>query len=147
MRLLPVSIATGLALTCVHTGGAGEPPVGHSTPLAEAVKALNAKAAKDIIGKGQPPLTEQEVVASIRIWRGKRPASDEVFQVFQAIAETRRLPKGAKFRYFAVCTGHRGFNFVVWWVNLRIPTGERTGYSHRIRSRMISSCPVSMLPP
>src|SRR4051794_11582765 len=71
------------------------------TSLADAVKAFNAEAATDPIGKDQSPLTEDEVIASIRGWiRKEHPISDEDYKVFQEIAEKRQFPEGAYLRRF-----------------------------------------------
>jgi hypothetical protein len=114
------------------------------TSLKKAVEAFNAKAATDSIGKDQPPLTEDEVIASIRGWIRKRnPISDEGYKVYQEIAEKRELPEGV---YLSPLTGWHGYNdmhFDVWWIDLHIPMGERKGYSYRIRERMIRSRPLT----
>jgi hypothetical protein len=112
--------------------------------LADAVKAFNALATKNDIGKDQPALTEAEVVAAIRGWIRNQtpPATDEVYEAFQKIAETGQLPKGAKFSYTTGWIGYRGYDFDVWWVDLSIMTGEDKGYTYRIRDRKINSRPT-----
>jgi len=113
--------------------------------LRDAVQEFNAKAINDPIGKDQPALTEDEVVASIRGWiRAHTPGvSDEVYDEFQKVAETGKLPKGAKLTSTTSWLGYRGFHFDVWWVDLTISTGEKTGYTFRIRDQKIRSRPVN----
>jgi hypothetical protein len=63
--------------------------------LADAVKDFNQRAQRDAIGKDQPALTEDEVVAAIRGWvRKEVPAPDAVYQTYQTIADTKMLPEG-----------------------------------------------------
>lgn len=65
--------------------------------LRAGVMILNAKARKDSVGKTQPALTEEEVVAAIRGWIPEHTpdVNEEVYSRFQKIAETRRLPEGS----------------------------------------------------
>src|SRR5688500_5611643 len=71
------------------------------TPLKAAVENFNQKARMNLIGKTQPPLTEDEVVAAIRGWIPKHTpgVTDEVFDLFQEIAESRELPDGAELSF------------------------------------------------
>jgi hypothetical protein len=65
-----------------------------STPLANAVEEFNQRANNDDIGKWQEPLTVEEVIAAIRLWdRKQTPASDQVYDTCQEIAESRLLPE------------------------------------------------------
>ena len=74
--------------------------------LPEAVKGFNRRAQEDATGKTQPPLTEDEVVAAIRGWdREEEPVTDDVYQAYQAIAETRKLPEGATLNFITRCWG------------------------------------------
>ena len=112
-----------------------------SLPLVDAIKAFNARAVDDPVGKDQPPLTEQEVLAAIRWWaieRKNAPVSDAQFAEFQRIVETRQLPAGTMFE---VLRGYRPSlerEFAVWSVRIRMPHGLGS-YAYRIRERMISS--------
>lgn len=118
-----------------------------TTSLGSAVEAFNELASEDAIGKHQPPLTEDEVIASIRGWIRDQapPVSDHVYAIYQKIAETRRLPEGATLDYITAWSGFGGYNFTVWWVDLDIMTDERPGYTYRIRDRKIRSRPVSQI--
>jgi thiol-disulfide isomerase/thioredoxin len=75
------------------------------TPLDQAVEALNRKieefskthaAATEKSGRPKtavPPLTVEEVVATIRNWdRTKKPVADESYRIYDKVAKTRILP-------------------------------------------------------
>ena len=110
--------------------------------LAEAVKRFNRRAQKDAAGKTQPPLTEDEVVAAIRWWdREEEPVTDDVYQAYQAIAATRKLPASAALYFITRCTGPNGDEVDVWWINLEI-TGPDTGYGFRVRHQMLRYRPA-----
>ncbi len=112
--------------------------------LADAVAQFNPQAAQDAIGKDQPPLTEDEVIASIRgISRENTPMTDDVYNAFQKILVTGMLPARAKLEFTTGWSGHNGFYFTVWWADLTIMTGEGTGYTYRLRDRKISSHPLT----
>jgi len=85
--------------------------------LADAVDEFNRYAQFDPIGKTRPPLTEDEVVAAIRGWKWTRkehPVTEPVFQTFQTIAETRKLPPGAGLQSCSGWdTGPQGYKFEV----------------------------------
>ncbi len=109
--------------------------------LSDAVDQFNQRVQSHEIGKNQPKLTEQEVIAAIRGWIPERHpnATDEVVAVYQKIAETGELPPGAELSFCPSWNGYRGYVFTVWWVDLSIRTGEKTGYGFRIRDQKISS--------
>lgn len=112
-----------------------------SNSLKAAVAEFNKKSSSHSIGKTQPPLTEAEVVAAIRGWIPKTTpgVTDEVFEQFQEIAESETLPDGAELSFCPGWRGYRGFHFTVWWIDLSIKTGEKTGYTFRIRDQKIAS--------
>ena len=63
---------------------------GQETTLAQAVREFNEKAKENPVGKSQPVLTEDEVVAAIRGWiRDRITAKDDVYGAYQKIAHTR----------------------------------------------------------
>jgi hypothetical protein len=145
MRLFPVVVVVGFLALAVCNFAADEPRAESSTSLADAVTAFNILAQNRPNGRDQAPLTEDEVVAAIRGWVRDTtpPATDATYDEFQKIAETRRLPKGAKFVPTDGWNGYRGFRFEVWWVDFEIPVGEKSHYNFRIRSRTISSRPLT----
>jgi hypothetical protein len=92
------------------------------------------------MGKDQPRLTEEEVIAAIRY--EKRPpnsvVSDELFASFKRIAETRTVPATAEFETL------RGYEnaatvFEVWSVRIRVYRPDRSSYAFIIRERMLRS--------
>lgn len=109
--------------------------------IATAVELFNIQAKGDPIGKTQQSLTEEEVVAAIRAWTPSESdrVDDDVYDAFQQIAESRWLPEGSQLSYKTKWLGHRGYSFDVWWIDLSIMTGERTGYVFRIRDQKIAS--------
>jgi hypothetical protein len=124
----------------------GSPLTGDEKPmevtLADAVKEFNRRAQDDATGKTQPALTEDEVVAAIRLWdREEEPVTDDIYKAYQAIADTKKLPEGATLYFITKCLNPpRGHEFDVWWINLEIETGG--GYAFRVRHQMLRSRPV-----
>jgi hypothetical protein len=108
--------------------------------LKAAVEDFNRKTPQPI-GKPQPPLTEDEVIAAIRGWVPEHTPglTNDIYNRFQEIAETRKLPKDASLSKCSGWIGYRGFRFEVWWIDLSIKTGEKTFYTFRIRDQKISS--------
>jgi hypothetical protein len=125
------------------TLAAGAARAADGTPLADAVKAFNASAAEHPVGKQQPALTEDEVVAALRGWvRERVEAPDEVYRAFQRIADRRRLPQGASLSVISSWTGFHGYDFEVWWIDLSLRTGPNTFSTFRIRERKLSCRPA-----
>jgi hypothetical protein len=112
-----------------------------SNSLELAVERFNTEACTHHVGKSQLPLTEAEVIAAIRGWNPKRTpgVTDDVYNRFQDIAESRVLPEGARLSHCSSWSGYRGFHFKVWWIDLTIKTSETSGYTFRIRDQKISS--------
>jgi histidinol phosphatase-like PHP family hydrolase len=112
-----------------------------STTVQVAVEGFNAEARTHHVGKSQPPLTEAEVIAAIRGWIPKTTpgVTDDVYNRFQDIAESRVLPEGARLSHCSSWGPYRGFDFKVWWIDLSIKTSETGGYTFRIRDQKISS--------
>jgi hypothetical protein len=93
------------------------------------------------LARGEAPLTAEEVVAAIRGWiPAQHPVEDETLKKFRQIADSEVLPPGSSLHFTRgwVYEGHR---FDVWWVDLSLPTGEKTAYAYRIRSRLFRSGP------
>lgn len=127
------------------SGFASQVSEGNPQSLTKAVESFNGKASSNSIGKTQPPLTDDEVIAAIRGWIPKHTpgVADVTYERFQEIAATGTLPDDAKLTFTTSWTGYRGFQFQVWWVDLSIKldpekTGVR-GYTFRIRNQKISS--------
>jgi hypothetical protein len=117
---------------------------GNTSMLAEAVKEFNERAQKDATGKDQPALTEDEVVAAIRGWiRERVPATDEVYKVYQTIADTKKPPEGAILTFTTRWSGFNNHEFDVWWIDLSIKTGADTGYTFRVRDQKLRCRPLA----
>lgn len=123
-----------------------------ATPLEEAVRQFNAMTASQKIGKDEPPLTVDEVVAAIRGWiPSEIPVQPEILKIYQEIAESRILPPGAELRATIRWIGYNDYHFDVWWVDLRVGPVQRAqrdpvlgyGYVFRIRDRKIHSRPMT----
>ena len=108
-----------------------------STPLEAAVSAFNTRAGLDPIGKHEPPLSGDEVVAAIQRRVPTLGAGPRVKAIYSRIARTRRLPRGASLSSNTTYATGNGLGkteqFTVWWVNLDVMTGPQIGYSLRIR--------------
>jgi beta-lactamase regulating signal transducer with metallopeptidase domain len=110
--------------------------------LPDAIKAFNEKASKDQIGKDEPPITEQEVIAGIRA--SQRPkesdVTDKLYNAFKQIAETRQLPPGAALEALGGPWDPGGsFVYDVWFVRIEMPKEDGGTYSFKIRGRIIRS--------
>src|SRR6516165_6186366 len=91
LRKLAMSMAAVLAFIAYPVAGDEN---GKVPTLADAVEEFNQRAQQDATGKDQPALTVDEVVAAIRGWiRERVPATDEVYNVYQTIADTQKLPE------------------------------------------------------
>jgi hypothetical protein len=115
--------------------------------LAEAVAAFNKQAAEDPIGKEQPPLTEEAVVAAIRwemLHRTKLLVSDETFRTLGEIVQSGSLPKGFDLEKQRGYEPNDQVTFDVWSVRLRIPGGTLPGGTTciTIQEKMIRSRPI-----
>jgi len=112
-----------------------------TTSLTNAIKTFNAEAATNPIGKNQPALTGEEVIAAIRALKQKQDplVSDELFRTFKQIAETQELPPNVGFETTTLWDPDGEFVFDVWWVRLQIPKEDGGMYSFPIRERFVSS--------
>jgi len=120
------------------------------TPLKEAVAAFNDKAAAHLSAteprgdssartadRRPASLTEEEVVAAIEGWnREKRRIDDTTYRIFREIADSRVLPPEATMRFsnfWYQYAEQDEYEFLVWWIDLDVMTGENKGYTLRIR--------------
>ncbi len=109
--------------------------------LKQAVAAFNEKAAKDAIGRSQPPLTEREVITAIREWNRKyHTVADQTYAIYKKIADSEIMPSGSALE-FNTRNVHDGRDVTVWWIDLTVRTGKATGYGFRIRDRKIDYRP------
>lgn len=115
--------------------------------ISDAVQQFNDRASADPIGKTQPSLTKEEVLAAIRGWKvDNHPHSDIFLKRFQKIAETGIIPKGCYLDFIPGWKGYNGYDYTVWWIDLFVGSekpGEKVqdsfGYNYRLRAQMISS--------
>jgi hypothetical protein len=118
-------------------------PTPGTTSLADAVSVFNARAAHNSVGKNQPPLTEEEVIAAIR-WSLLDPdkllASFNTLQILKKITYSRELPQGFELEVLTRFQPNEYMEVAKWSVRLRIPAiepGHTTCVS--IREQPISS--------
>lgn len=143
MKILSLFLVIAFAATAPALETA-QPPADARIPLTDAVNAFNRRAAEDSIGKDQPPLTEDAVIAAIR-WemldRKKLLVSEETFRILGEITETRSLPKGFELEKQRGYEPNDQVTFDVWSVRLRIPGGTLPGGSTciSIQEKMIDS--------
>jgi RNA polymerase sigma factor (sigma-70 family) len=87
-------IGTGLPATA-----RSEDDFGSERPLADAIRKFNERAKEDPIGKEQPPLTVDEVVAAIHSWPNfqseRKPAANLLHSALSRVADSRKLPPGS----------------------------------------------------
>ncbi len=107
---------------------AAETEIPHPATLSAAIQEFNRKAAADPVGKDQPELTEDELLAFIQ-WMIKNPVpkmmSPAENATLEKIAMSRTLADDA---YLEVLTGYEnnGMTFTVWSVRLVIPNQHGT---------------------
>jgi hypothetical protein len=137
----PLSTVIAFTFTFLVAPSALQTASLETIPLADAMKAFNETAAKDPIGKDQSPLTEEEVIGAVRhLDRTKdMPVTEEMFEAFKQIAETRELPPNAEFESLTGYDPGGDFVFDVWSVRIRMYRPDRSSYAFIIRERMIRS--------
>lgn len=108
--------------------------------LEEAVQAFNDTHANHPIGKDQPPLTADEVVASI-VWAGREmgqpEAGGEVADLLTKEVIDRQLPPGWRFEIETEFAGVDGERFQGWEITLVGGEAKGESVSHRIRRRLL----------
>lgn len=67
---------------------------------------------------------------------------DKTFKLYRKIAETRTLPADSELHFMTRWVMPEQAEFTVWWVNLDVKTGEKSGYGLRVRQRIISARPL-----
>lgn len=103
-------------------------------PLRDAIASLNTDASDDPVGRLEPRLTEEEVVAAISRQLPKLIQFEDVQAIYERIADTRTIPNTA---YFNSMNSYRraGVTNPVWWVNLQIEIDPVSGYGFGLRVR------------
>jgi hypothetical protein len=143
-RCLLAHVVVLLTLVTVSSAQAALASGPDFSALRAAVEAFNAQSLSSPIGKDQPPLSVEEVVAAIRLTeRTEHPAAtDALFGSLQRIATTGKLPPGAQLEVLTGLDRGGAFLFDVWYVRMMLPKDEGGTYSFPIRSRTIRSRPV-----
>ena len=109
-----------------------------------AIREFNDAQRRNPVGKDQPPLTEEEVVAAIRWWEHRRneaPLTNAEFAAFQQIADTRSLPQGCEFEVLCNFEPGDGYEYVIWSVRIVMQRTAKPGWTFAfdIRERFVSS--------
>jgi hypothetical protein len=121
-------------------------------PLAEAVEEFNRMAIADPVGKSQPPLTVEEVLAAIQLMELRNVnLPQEGLAEYKLIGKEKSIESVDKIKFIAswgpLDIDGELYNFEVWWIDLRI---QRDGikdsfgrtpsnFNLRMRERTISS--------
>jgi hypothetical protein len=117
-------------------------PAPSAVSLAEAVRMFNARAAENSIGKSQPPLSEDEVIAAIR-WllldSKKLPVLDKTLQSLRSIPDSCEFPSEFDLAFMTDFQADSRTAFTKWSVRLRIPAEPRGTTEIVIRDRMIAA--------
>jgi hypothetical protein len=112
-------------------------------PLAAAIHEFNQRWGTTKLGKDQPPLTEEEVVAAIEDWKSRRneaPVTNAEFADFTQIAETRLLPLGtAELELLTSFAPGDGYEYDRWSIRIVTRRTAKPGwtYAFEIRDRFL----------
>ncbi len=111
--------------------------------LARAIHTFNAQAAKEIIGKTQQPLSEDEVIAAIR-WtcavKSEPDVTDAEYAALLKVADTGQMSPGAELEVQTAFEPNEEIIVTAWSVRLRMPHGKSGGtYAFPIREQKLAS--------
>ncbi|QDT28379.1 Serine/threonine-protein kinase PrkC [Gimesia panareensis] len=112
-----------------------------SRQLSDVVQEFNQQQQLDPVGKGQPLLTDDEVVASVRwaLLEKKIPGlSAEQLQQFREIAELRRFAAGWRLEFKNALDGEDQDRFQAWQVQLVLDQPQGPPFIHVIRTRLLN---------
>ncbi|MEQ8787753.1 MAG: protein kinase [Pirellulaceae bacterium] len=117
-----------------------------ATPLAAAIHEFN-ETHRSLGGVAQPPLTEEEVVATIRFMKARRnelPLTNGEFADFQRIAETRHVPSDVQFELLPNFSPGDGNRYRIWSVRIVLPRTTKPDwtYAAEIRKQFIDARPL-----
>ena len=101
--------------------------------LADAVNRFNTRAIEDKVGELEPPLTADEVLASIKSQLATLNSNLESKRMYEQILRTGRLPAQAELYFMDGYNPGNGPTKAVWWINLDVPCHNGLGYGLRIR--------------
>jgi hypothetical protein len=97
-------------------------------PLANAISSFNAQYGDDPVGRYEPPLTEAEILASIRAQLPSLASHKKVQALYSDVIRSRRIPDGTRLYAGSSFQLRDGSTRTVWWITLHVP-----GYGLRIR--------------
>lgn len=132
----------------VHNAvSAADQTPGEGELLAEAIHEFNLRQSRDEVGKTQPPLTIEEVVASIRAATlGGQPVNAltaaRLFDAMQSVAKTGILPPEWRLRSQSLFVLENGVHVTAWCVRLE-HGAEPTHFYHTIRLQPLDYQPRS----
>ncbi|WP_417387092.1 protein kinase domain-containing protein [Gimesia sp.] len=112
-----------------------------SSQLTEAVQKFNQQQQLDPVGKGQPLLTDDEVVAAVRwaLLGKKNPGlSADQLKQFREIAEQRRLAAGWRLEFVTALDGVDEDRFHAWQAQLVLDQPDGVPFIHVIRTRLLN---------
>ncbi len=108
--------------------------------ISDAVRLFNLQQQQDPIGRTQPLLTDDELIASVRVAQylllpdyKKRFRKEE----FDTINNSRLLPAGWSIEKRTGLESKEGAKWTIWAVDLKIVRRDGTGFTHTIRDRTI----------
>jgi RNA polymerase sigma factor (sigma-70 family) len=109
--------------------------------LAKAVEAFNQEARGIEIGRDQPPLTEDEVVAAIRyhVDEGGTSFKKGSLDDFWTVVGTRDMSAGMRLEHSHLNDLGGDFFYEGWWVRIAIRSDDGRATTIPIRSRVIRS--------
>jgi hypothetical protein len=124
-----------------------------ATPLSQAVAEFNERARRTQVGKTQPPLTVEELLAAIRDWNPDEDAIEPaMFAELQRAAKSGMMPKGAYLNYNSGTLARNGYDIDAWNIYLRVGLDKYAddlvgvpAYMVLIRRQYIASRPEESL--
>jgi serine/threonine protein kinase len=111
----------------------------HKLALSDAVGEFNREQQKNMLGKTQPPLTDDEVIASL-LWTQDsvfKSLSDEEQKKLKSIYTERVLPAPFRFTVLTELKGVEKERFQVWFIQLTLTRPDGTEFRHNIREQFI----------
>lgn len=124
-----------------------------TTPMARAVEEFNEHAKGTEVGKTQPLLTVEEVLAAVRDWSpNEDPIDPEMFAALQEAARSGTLPKGAYLSFNSGSVSRNGYDIDAWNIYLQVGLNKYPNdlvdvpsYRILIRRQYIASRPEEFL--
>ena len=135
--------------TATATGGRRSAEQGGDRPLVDAVSEFNHSAWRNGVGRDQPPLTEEEVIAAVswivevdrRTPLADPPLTADEIATLAVVVKSRALPAGWRLNAISHFQPDADSIYERWSVRITMPRrgGNATGtYSHPIRERFVA---------